>query len=478
MKPKEKGKKIIYILLPAAGTLFFLWYCFNAGGRVIYSDYIRIIDEYLPDVNDLKRMLTPDILTRIPACFFQRIVNVKSFDYSVMFDRICTVAGIALMAGTVAHFSMRHRIPVWAYVSAMAVLFSLAKWEILMNGTCWPHMIAIGLFFVNYDVFDEIWQGEADGLTELIATLMPLVWLLFAGEYIASYAVTMILAAGFGVLTGGAVKVVGRKVQQVFIRIFVMTFLALALYMLSRSYAVWEHAGSTEMTIWELISYAPGFLVKFFAKSFTGAVIGQETLANAFGGRGIPDPAVIAVGFLMIAAYLVALVVYFVSGMNEVTVFPLCLLVSGFINHGLITVARWIFLNENYGLSSRYAGQFMVGLVGLILIAGLYKRPKNYYRRRTAEKIRKTARTVLIAATCLVVAGSLWTTADEIRKMPYRKANYEAMEQMVLDYENHSEEELAQTLEWHKDPSTMLNALKIIKDNRLNVFSKRESILK
>jgi len=478
MKPRDKGKNLIYILLPIAGTVFFLWYCFNAGGRVIYSDYIRIVDAYLPDVSNLRAMLTPDILTRIPACFFQRIVNVKSFDYSVMFDRICTVAGIALMAGTVAHFCMRNRVPMWAGVCSMAVLFSLTKWEILMNGTCWPHMAAIGLFFVNYEVFDEIWQGEADGLTELIAGVMPLAWLLFAGEYIASYAVTMILLSGFGALTGGAVKVVGRKVQQVFIRILVMTVLALALYMLSRSYAVWEHAGSTDMTIWQLIGYAPSFLIKFFAKSFTGAVIGQETIANAFGGSGIPNAVVLILGLFMIIAYLTALVVYFFAGMNEKTVFPLCLLISGFINHGLITVARWIFLNENYGLSSRYAGQFMVGLIGLILIAGLYKKPKNYTRRRATENFRRWTRAILIAATVLTVAGNVWTTADELKKMPYRRANYEAMEEMVLEYEKYSEEELAQALEWHKDTSTMMNALKIIKDNRLNVFSKRESIIK
>lgn len=471
MRPKEKGKNLFYLLLPVLGVAFFLWYISRAGGDVVYSDYIRIIDSYLPDVTDTAKLFTPDILTRIPATFMQRIVNVQSFRYSVMFDRVCSLFGIALMAGTAARFAIRRRIPFWAYTASMAVLFSLTKWEILMNGTCWPHMVAIGLFFINYAVFDEIWQGEADGMTEFIACLMPLLWLLFAGEYIASYCVTMILISGFGVLTGGAVKVVGRKVQYVFARILIMTVLALVLYMISRSFAEWEHAGSTEMTLIELIRYAPSFLLRFFAKSFTGAVIGAETANVLIGGRPVPDMLLLAIGVIMILAYAVALILYFSNGMNEVSVFPLCLLVSGAVNHAAVTCARWIFLDENYGLSSRYAGQFMVGLIGLILIAGMYRKPKPNYRKRGNERLIRGVRCFLAGAILLVVAGNVVTTVDEVRKAPYRKANYEHMEEAVLDYRNRSPEELCGTLEWHKEPETLLNALKILEENGLNVFN-------
>ena len=471
MKPREKGKNLLYVLLPVLGVAFFLWYIYKAGGDAVYSDYIRIIDSYLPDVTDTSKLFTPDVLTRIPAYFMQRIVNIRSFRFSVQFDRVCTIFGIALMAGTVARFAIRRRIPFWSYIAAMIVLFSLTKWEILMNGTCWPHMVAIGLFFVNYAAFDEIWQGEADGMTELIACLMPLLWLLFAGEYIASYCVTMILLAGFGVLTGGAVKVVGRKVQYVFIRILVMTVVALALYMVSRSFAEWEHAGSTDMTLMELIRYAPTFLPRFFAKSFTGAVIGVETANTLIGGQPLPDAVILGIGIIMVLAYVVTLILYFANGMNEISVFPLCLLVSGFLNHGVVTYARWIFLDENYGLSSRYAGQFMVGLIGLILIAGMYRKPKPHYRRRGNERLVAGVRCFLAGAILLVAAGNVITTVDEIRKAPYRKANYEQMEQAILNYRNLTPEELCKTLEWHKDPETLMNALQILEENGLNVFS-------
>ena len=33
----------------------------------------------------------------------------------------------------------------------------------------------------------------------------------------------------------------------------------------------------------------------------------------------------------------------------------------------VVTASRWIFLNDSYGLSSRYGAQFMVGVIGILL---------------------------------------------------------------------------------------------------------------
>jgi len=470
LKPKEKNRNLIYVLLPILGAAFFLWYLFQASVDVVYSDYIRIITEYLPDVDNIEKFLTPDILTRIPACFLERYINVRTFGYSVFFDRILSVLGICLMAGVAARFARIRQIHWPYYLAALIVLFSLTKWEVLLNGTCWPHMIAIGLFFINYAAFDEVWQGEASGLTELLCCIMPLLWLLIAGEYIASYAVTMILLSGFGALIGGGARVVGRKLQWVFLRILIMTVLALSIYMLSRSFAVWEHAGSTEMTLWELMQYAPSFLPKFLIKSFAGCALGQETIQSFAFGKALPDAAVLILGLCVMLTYLLAIVLYFANDMTEKSVFPLCLMISGGINHGLVLVARWIFLNENYGLSSRYAAQFMVGIIGIILTAALYRQPKSNYSRHSRESWEKTARAVLIAGICLIAAGNLWTTVREIEKAPYRKANYEHMAETILKYEEVTPEDLSSVLEWHKDPAVCVEAVTILKENQLNVF--------
>lgn len=46
----ERNRKIIYWLLPLAGILFCLWYVKSATCDVVYSDYIRLVNSYLPDV--------------------------------------------------------------------------------------------------------------------------------------------------------------------------------------------------------------------------------------------------------------------------------------------------------------------------------------------------------------------------------------------------------------------------------------------
>ena len=45
----ERNRKIIYWLLPLAGILFCLWYVKSATCDVVYSDYIRLVNSYLPD---------------------------------------------------------------------------------------------------------------------------------------------------------------------------------------------------------------------------------------------------------------------------------------------------------------------------------------------------------------------------------------------------------------------------------------------
>ena len=58
-------------------------------------------------------------------------------------------------------------------------------------------------------------------------------------------------------------------------------------------------------------------------------------------------------------------------GIYKKTFFPLILLVSGGANHLLIFLSRYIFEKEDYALSSRYALQFQVGVLGILLTFAL-----------------------------------------------------------------------------------------------------------
>lgn len=43
------------------------------------------------------------------------------------------------------------------------------------------------------------------------------------------------------------------------------------------------------------------------------------------------------------------------------------MILSGGLNHLLILSARWIFLKDSYGMTSRYALQYQMGIIGILL---------------------------------------------------------------------------------------------------------------
>ena len=225
------------------------------------------------------------------------------------------------------------------------------------------------------------------------------------------------------------------------------------------------------MSIIEAVGKNPLFLPKFFLKTFAGAVIGQETIADFFGaGVPLPDILIIIIGIVIFAGYILAFVLYVKCELFEETVFPALLLISGFGNHILVTAGRWIFLKESYALSSRYAGQFMIGIIGMLMIFAMYER-----RTRALKRFGMTERSVIkgctVAAAVLIILGNCYTTFQELKKAPYRRENYLHMKEVILNYEGFTEDELKAELEWTKDSETLYKALKILKDNHLNVFS-------
>ena len=78
---KDVYRKALCLLIPAAGLAFLLWYIKNATCDVVYSDYIRLVNSYLPDVYDPDRFFVPDVLTRIPINYLGRIINVELFGF-------------------------------------------------------------------------------------------------------------------------------------------------------------------------------------------------------------------------------------------------------------------------------------------------------------------------------------------------------------------------------------------------------------
>ena len=83
MEKKQKW----YYMIPVIGVVFGIWYLKQSFYDVVYSDYIRLVNSYLPDVWNPDKFLVRDVLTRIPINYVARIINTSLFHYSIRLFR-------------------------------------------------------------------------------------------------------------------------------------------------------------------------------------------------------------------------------------------------------------------------------------------------------------------------------------------------------------------------------------------------------
>lgn len=494
-------RKYIYMGLPAVGVLFYLIYLHTAAIDMVYSDYIRLINSYLPDVWNPAKFFVPDLLTRIPVNYLERAINVRFFGYSVTFDRVMGVLGFGLSALVIGFYSKKHRLGMGWYAVIMAVMFSLNKWEMLYNGTGWAHFLAFACFYYNYYVLDRVYEGgqkdsqergrrrsEKKGELLKLLLLPPIITICVAGPYCAIYSMTLILAYLF-ILVRNRICGLSRPTKGQLILLLAFVIWPLLLYLWSNSQAVYEYSGAVEGSLVESLLKEPVFFLKFFLKSFASMVFGVELISRHM--AAVPGKVWCLLGLFVLASYFLALWMNFYYKIAEKTIFPLMLLAGGGMNHLMVLVSRWIFMpNDAYGMSSRYALQYQVGVLGILITFALAweagKRGETALAKKMApgeakeagpgEKAmpgeqatpEKTVRTLAVCITAVFLVGNLVTTAEEFAFGKIRKESNLEKREIILNFENEPEDVLKDKLEYRKPG--IYEALTILKENGWNIF--------
>lgn len=455
-------KRSYYYILPLAGTCFCLWYIFRASADVVYSDYIRLVNSYLPDVWNPSKFFVPDILTRIPVNFLARLINVGLFGFNTMFDRVLGAFSLGLSGLVLGRYCRVRRVGLLWFILVMGMLFSLDKWEMLINGSGWAHFLAFAGFYYHYLVLDRVWGGREKCGDRIMLAILPFaITVLIAGPYCAIYNVTLMLAWGFIALTDYRKT---KWISGACLLYALCSLAALLLYMWSNAYAVEDYAGAVSVSLSAQLMDTPGFFIRFLLISFSSMVVGIEEAGDLFGANFTP---MAVLGMLVICAYLLALFLNFRYRLYEKTVFPLILLVAGGLNHVLILLSRWMFLDDRYGASSRYALQYQAGIFGILLTFALCF-------GLLARKKRRLFGGVALALSLMFLVGNGYTTYREWEKAPFRKEIFETRKQIALDFESKTDDELRENFEYRKtQPESgvkVRNALTILKENGWNVF--------
>lgn len=466
-------KRTWYYLVPLAGVIFGLWYLSIAFYDVIYSDYIRIVNSYLPDVWNPEKFLVPDVLTRMPVSYVMRAVNAVWFHYSVRFDQVMGILSLGLSAAAMAYYCVQKHIGCFWYLLLTALTFSLNKWEMMINGSGWVHFLAFAGFFYHYILWDRIWSGNEKKHDSW--KMMALPWVLIlgvAGPYCAVYVAVLIL--GYGFCMAVTLRKTG-KLEKRYIAYGISVLLPFFCYLWSNAQVVpdWSGYQAAEGSIFQYLLDVPGYFVRFLLKSLCSTVVGGEAAGAVFTSN-LPY---MTIGLLVAAAYLMALWYQFRYRIYETTVFPLILLVSGGMNHLLVLWSRWSFLMEDYGMSSRYALQFQVGILGIFLtFAFVWKdRVRRDSVSDSGRPVLGQLRQILLVVMAVVfLAGNSYTTWRELKTAPYRKETCVRRAEIALDFENKTDDELRAAFEfrtsWPESGPMVRNALRILKEQNWNVF--------
>ena len=301
-------------------------------------------------------------------------------------------------------------------------------------------------------------------------TMPAVITLGVAGPYCAVYSVVVFLSCGAAWLKNRQEK--GRN-GKLWGLVFVCTLIPLLLYMWSNSYAVEDHAGAVDVGLAELLLTAPGFFARFVLKSLASMLVGGETITGWIESGKIHDSMVYGMGLTAAAGYLAAFWLNFRFHLYKRTLLPLMLLFSGVGNHGIVLISRFIFVNENYGMSSRYALQYQAGILGIILTFAMTWREwkKNGWEKRFF----KTAAAVF----CLILfAGHGYTDYVEAKKAPDREAYGRRIEAIAVQFEAVEDDVLRENFDYRRSRpdsgAKVRSALTILKDNGWNVFGRQQ----
>ena len=291
-----------------------------------------------------------------------------------------------------------------------------------------------------------------------------------------------------------------KKSLCIYIIIIIVSVICISLYMISNNTGEpLIPVGFQDITLLELLKTNPLFPVKFLLKSLASSIIGVETFDYAINFGTITEKVIYLFGIIYLLIILWTIFVVIVGAKHRdpeivgastaspkavgakhrdpeivgasyasPTVFPFMYVIYGFMNYALVFLARYKFVRDEYGMTSRYALQYMFLSIGIVILLSMFMDKVFVDKKFTTKNII----ICLVSVACIFVLyfGNVVTSCDEIYKADYRKIIYTNLVDIAKNSENYTDEELENFFEYHRDSEHIRNTFKILKEQQLNVF--------
>lgn len=449
-------KKIIYFIPIPVLFLAVLSYIQSATLDVpTLNDYIKMITCFVGEGKFKQYVLSPAVFTSAPIALFFTWVNIKYLKVSVYFYLLLGVVGLALIAVILYKYALKHNLNIYFYAVVLLCIFSLNKWEMILNGTGWVHFWAFAAFYLYYFYIDKWYVDlEQNRMNYIILVLLPVITILGIAVFYAAV-FTFIISIMFGII------IIKKRHQEDSIHteiIFLMSVAIPLLIYLVFSLIQKDTRIVSDGSFFENVIANPLFFIQMFTASFSSEIIGVETVLKYANGIEIAY----VLGMIVMLFYGISIYCNIKYKIYYQSYIPLILIMSGICNHIIILFSRWGFHVVSYGMSSRYELQYLEGLLGIILTAAFTVKDLHV-------KSRTLSKSGLYFMTLILIGGSIITTFDEVQKAPYRLEFSKYMKNVIYTYDCYSDDELKEMFVL-QDGNQCREALDLLKKYRLSVW--------
>lgn len=477
---------IISFISSCIGAILMTFYVFNASIDVVVSDYMRIINYYYDNVFELHYLLSISAINRSPICFLMRIINACVFNLSVNFDRVISIIFLFLFNFVLVKYVLnkinKRHIRIIASVVLTIISFSLSQWEMILNGTAYPHYMTLFMIIITFYYFDKYFYNEkVDNNSKLINSnyiiimlLILITSLIFAGSYGIGFCLSFITISLILIIYNFFNN---KKLFKYNINYYLIIFtsvICIVLYFLSVKFdEPYTISGAEDITLIELLKNNPLFSINFLIKSFASSMVSFNVFEFYKYLLNVSDSSIYFYGITYILFVIIFLLLFIFNKSYKNYIFIIMMFIFGSIDYVLIFLSRYVFVRDTYGMSSRYYIQYMFLLISIISYCFIMidKFDKNVDKNRIIYFRYKFSYMISIIFVIYILSCQYITIKHEIFLMPNRKVAYAKAKDVILNVDEYEETEIKNSLEYQRDIDTIKNAINIIKSHKYNVFN-------
>ena len=444
------------LLIP---LLFVFLYVWTTATDLVASDDMYLIkggfiESYLKGTLTFDELWRPLHVSRMLGYNLLQLVNIKlsamNSKMMVLLIPFFMLASAILIYRQYRKSLIADRSPEFIAATSFAltfIIFNLIQWEGLL-GSCelvfqssMPFFIAS---FISLELF--VFKGDRKYLPAVLI-FVPLAMLVFNGRLYLSF-IPSLGAVFFCYSLNHRLRLTKDFWLRTLLAVFFLA--AIVFVYLFR------------INIQESFTYHPPAImgrpleaIQFLLAAFAAGVVGVDVF---FSSTYFSFNMILVIGLFIVLLYVLAMVLFFQSRMDEKTYLPLFLMMQTLFYLGFVMIGRFE-LGKDAGMASRYT---CVSLYGLAAVVWIF-----IFVLANSVKPKAWLKGIIFTGLMIIFSGLLLTSVVVWRIQPERKVYFAQLQDIAVRVDTATDEELSRFLE---SPDRVRESLRLLREYKLNAY--------